>query len=40
MQCKPEQVQAVQDFIDDPMKPRRDQLLFRIGDVITVLDKK
>ncbi|CAH0753254.1 unnamed protein product [Bemisia tabaci] len=35
--CKPEQVQAVQDSIDDKMK--RDQLSYRQGDVITVLDK-
>ncbi|XP_046652229.1 activated Cdc42 kinase-like isoform X3 [Daphnia pulicaria] len=38
--CKPEQVQAIQDSLEDVSKPRRDQLQFRIGDVLTVLDKK
>lgn len=36
-QCKPEQVQAVEDSIDERLK--RDQLPFRVGDVITVLNK-
>lgn len=40
LQCKPEQVQAIQDSQEDISKPRRDQLQFRIGDVLTVLDKK
>ncbi|XP_073974673.1 activated Cdc42 kinase-like isoform X2 [Rhodnius prolixus] len=35
--CKPEQVQAIQDSGDERMK--RDQLIFRVGDIITVLDK-
>ncbi|XP_014250806.1 tyrosine-protein kinase PR2 isoform X2 [Cimex lectularius] len=35
--CKPEQVQAIQDSGEEKMK--RDQLIFRVGDVITVLDK-
>uniref|UniRef100_A0A0K8S5G3 non-specific protein-tyrosine kinase n=2 Tax=Lygus hesperus TaxID=30085 RepID=A0A0K8S5G3_LYGHE len=35
--CKPEQVQAIQDSGDERMK--RDFLTFRVGDIITVLDK-
>ncbi|XP_068084368.1 activated Cdc42 kinase-like [Anabrus simplex] len=38
-ECKPEQVQAVQDYGEDGIKPKRDQLLYRVGDIITVLDK-
>ncbi|XP_065218470.1 activated Cdc42 kinase-like isoform X2 [Planococcus citri] len=36
-ECKPEQVQAIQDSVDERMK--RDQLPYRVGDVITVLNK-
>lgn len=39
-QCKPEQVQAVQDFVEDPTKSKREQLVYRKGDIITVLDKQ
>jgi hypothetical protein len=40
LQCKPEQVQAVQEYGDDPLKVKqREQLIYRLGDVITVLDK-
>ncbi|XP_014281274.1 activated Cdc42 kinase-like isoform X2 [Halyomorpha halys] len=35
--CKPEQVQSIQDSGDDRLK--RDHLVFRVGDIITVLDK-
>ncbi|BET00032.1 Tyrosine-protein kinase PR2 [Nesidiocoris tenuis] len=35
--CKPEQVQAIQDSGDERMK--RDFLTFRVGDIITVLEK-
>ncbi|KAJ9589855.1 hypothetical protein L9F63_017010 [Diploptera punctata] len=39
-ECKPEQVQAVQDLAEDPHKLKpREQLVYRVGDVITVLDK-
>ncbi|XP_049843723.1 activated Cdc42 kinase-like isoform X6 [Schistocerca gregaria] len=38
-ECKPEQVQAVQDCCEEPAKAKREQLLYRVGDVITVLDK-
>ncbi|XP_063223749.1 activated Cdc42 kinase-like isoform X2 [Bacillus rossius redtenbacheri] len=38
-ECKPEQVQAVQDYIEDPVKVKREQLCYRVGDIITVLDK-
>ncbi|PSN56233.1 Tyrosine-protein kinase PR2 [Blattella germanica] len=39
-ECKPEQVQAVQDFGEDAMKVKiREQLIYKVGDVITVLDK-
>ncbi|KAJ4433872.1 hypothetical protein ANN_16185 [Periplaneta americana] len=38
-QCKPEQVQAVQEYGDDPKVKQREQLMYRVGDVITVLDK-
>lgn len=37
-QCKPEQVQAIRNSADDRAK-KRDQLTFRVGDVITVIDK-
>lgn len=37
-QCKPEQVQAVQDAVGEGQM-RREQLLYRVEDVITVLDK-
>ncbi|KAL1116480.1 hypothetical protein AAG570_004952 [Ranatra chinensis] len=35
--CKPEQVQAIQDSGEERLK--RDQLVFRTGEIITVLDK-
>uniref|UniRef100_A0A1B6DJ21 non-specific protein-tyrosine kinase n=1 Tax=Clastoptera arizonana TaxID=38151 RepID=A0A1B6DJ21_9HEMI len=35
--CKPEQVQAVQELADERVK--REQLMYRVGEVITVLDK-
>ncbi|KAF4528295.1 hypothetical protein B566_EDAN014970 [Ephemera danica] len=38
-ECKPEQVQAAQECSEEMGKAKRDQLQFRIGDVITVLDK-
>ncbi|XP_069700490.1 activated Cdc42 kinase-like isoform X2 [Periplaneta americana] len=38
-ECKPEQVQAVQEYGDDPKVKQREQLMYRVGDVITVLDK-
>lgn len=37
-QCKPEQVQAVHDALGEGQF-RREQLLYRVGDVITVIDK-
>lgn len=37
-ECKPEQVQAVHDALGDGQF-RREQLLYRVGDVITVIDK-
>ncbi|KAK2705842.1 hypothetical protein QYM36_016000 [Artemia franciscana] len=39
-ECKPEQVQAVGDFQEEPGRTRRDQLIYKTGDVITVLDKR
>ncbi|KAG1661241.1 Activated Cdc42 kinase-like [Nymphon striatum] len=36
--CKPEQVQAVKDYIEPNISPKKDQLFYRLGDVITVLD--
>lgn len=36
-ECKPEQVQAVQELSEERVK--REQLLYRVGEVITVLDK-
>ncbi|XP_071450901.1 activated Cdc42 kinase-like [Hetaerina americana] len=38
-ECKPEQVQAVQEFHEDPVKVKREQLQYKVQDVITVLDK-
>lgn len=40
--CKPEQVQIVQDCDDPPPTPggKRDKLQYSVGDVITVLDKR
>lgn len=38
LQCKPEQVQAIQDSGDERLK--REHLVFRVGDIITVLDKR
>nr|CAD7397422.1 unnamed protein product [Timema cristinae] len=38
-ECKPEQVQAVQEYLEDPVKVKREQLCYRVGDIITVLDK-
>jgi len=39
-ECKPEQVQAVQEYGDDPLKVKQhEHLIYRVGDVITVLDK-
>ncbi|CAL4065830.1 unnamed protein product, partial [Meganyctiphanes norvegica] len=40
--CKPEQVQAVLDNEEPPSTPggKRDKLVYTVGDVITVLDKK
>lgn len=37
LQYKPEQVQAVQELGDERVK--REQLVYRVGEVITVLDK-
>ncbi|XP_075211911.1 activated Cdc42 kinase-like [Lycorma delicatula] len=37
--CKPEQVQAVQEAGAGEERIKRDQLVYRIGDIITVLDK-
>ncbi|XP_034238615.1 activated Cdc42 kinase-like isoform X4 [Thrips palmi] len=37
-ECKPEQVQAVHDALGEGQF-RREQLLYRVGDVITVIDK-
>ena len=42
LQCKPEQVQVVRENDDPPSTPggKRDRLQYRVGDVITVLDKR
>lgn len=41
-QCKPEQVQVVRENEDPPSTPggKRDRLQYKVGDVITVLDKR
>ncbi|XP_023224493.1 tyrosine-protein kinase PR2-like [Centruroides sculpturatus] len=40
-ECKPEQVQAVKDYIGFPTSLKlKDWLSYKVGDVITVLDKK
>ncbi|MPC47090.1 Tyrosine-protein kinase PR2 [Portunus trituberculatus] len=41
-ECKPEQVQVVRENDDPPSTPggKRDRLQYRVGDVITVLDKR
>lgn len=43
-ECKPEQVQAIADCPDTstggPVKLKKDSLIYRTGDVITVLDKR
>ncbi|KAG8229034.1 hypothetical protein J437_LFUL007589 [Ladona fulva] len=38
-ECKPEQVLAVQEYHEDPVKVKREQLQYKVQDVITVLDK-
>lgn len=38
-ECKPEQVQAVQEAGTGEERLKRDQLVYRVGDIITVLDK-
>lgn len=40
LQCKPEQVQAVQEAGTGEERLKRDQLIYRVGDIITVLDKR
>ena len=41
LQCKPEQVQAVQSASSEPTSPtKRDRLQYEVGDVVTVLDKR
>ncbi|XP_050716113.1 activated Cdc42 kinase-like isoform X2 [Eriocheir sinensis] len=41
-ECKPEQVQVVRENEDPPSTPggKRDRLQYKVGDVITVLDKR